>query len=88
MKLKDFKKILDKLTPEQLEKELIYNSEEFSISGVVKSLKKAKSDLYYTCQDDPAKLYTKNQLFENGFDKEDIERFDIEVKKGDFFIEL
>lgn len=88
MKLKDVKKILDKLTPEQLEKELIYNSEELSISGVVKSLKKASSNLYYTGEDDPAKLYTKNQLLKDGFDKEDIEGFDIEILKGDFFIEL
>lgn len=88
MKLKDFKKILDKLTPEQLEKDLIYDSEEFCISGTVKSLKRAKSNLYYTGEDDPARLYTKKELIEEGFEKEDIEGFDIEIKKGDFFIEL
>ena len=88
MKLKELKKALDNLTPEQLEKELIYNSEDLSISGQVKAFKKAKANLYYTGEDDPAQLYTKNQLLEDGHDKEDIEGFDIEIHKGDFFIEL
>lgn len=88
MKLKKLKKILDKLTPEQLEKDLSYNSEDLSISGQVKGLKKASADLYFTGEDDPSQLYTKNQLLENGHDKEEIESFDIEIRKGDFFIQL
>ena len=43
MKLKDIKKILDKLTPEQLEQELKYNSDENGISGRVASFKKARA---------------------------------------------
>lgn len=88
MKLKQLKKALDKLTPEQLEKELIYNSEDLSSSGHVKAFKKAKANLYYTGEDDPAHLYTKSQLLNEGHDIEDIEGFDIEISKGDFFIEL
>lgn len=88
MKLKKLKKILDKLTDEQLEKELIYNSEDLSLSGRVKSFRMAKSNMYLTGDDDPARLYTKNHLLEDGYDKEDIEEMDIEIGKGDFFIEI
>lgn len=87
MKLKELKNILEQLTPEQLEKELIYNSEEFYISGPVKGLVEAKEDLYYTGEEDPSSLYTKNQLIENDLEDE-IDGFEIEIGKGDFYIEL
>lgn len=88
MKLKDFKKILDKMSKDELEQELIYNSEEYSMSGTVQSLKKAKQNFYYTGEDDPAQLYTLKQLKEDGYDKEDIAEFEIEVPKGRFYIEF
>jgi hypothetical protein len=88
MKLKDLKKQLDKLSKEQLEQELSYNSEEFCISGIVKQLKRAKGNLYYTGEDDPAQLYTRKQLVDEGFEKEDIDSFTIEIKKGELFLEL
>jgi len=87
MKLKELKTILEQLTPEQLEKELIYNSEEFYISGKVKGIVESKEDLYYTGEEDPSSLYTKNQLIEKGLEDE-IDTFDIEIGKGDFYIEL
>lgn len=88
MKLKDFKKVLDKMTKEELDQELIYNSEEYSISGNVSKLVKAKQNLYYTGEDDPAQLYTLKELKDEGFDKEDIEGFEIEVPKGRYYIDL
>ena len=88
MKLKDLKKWVNLLTEQQLEQPLIYHSEEYSISGEVSEIKKAKSDLYYTGEDDPATLYTLKQLKQDGYDKEDIESFDIEIPKGSFYIEI
>jgi len=88
MKLKDLKRILDNLTHEQLNSPIIYSSDEYSISGEVKSLKKAVSNLYYTGDDDPTPLYTKAQLKKHGYSNGEIEGFSLEIKKGEYFIEL
>lgn len=85
MKLKDLKKILNKMTPEQLEQEMIYNSDDMCISGVCKAVK-AKATLYNTHENDPARLYTKAQLLENGMDLEEISECDVEIKKGELII--
>jgi len=87
MKLKDLKKQLDKLTKEQLNQELLYNSKEFSVSGVVKKLIKQRGNLYYDGGDDPATLYTLKELKE-GYDKDEIEEFTIEIPKGAFVLEF
>lgn len=89
MKLKDFKKWVNKLSDEKLEQEMLYNSEEYSISGVVKKISVAKANLYYTGEDDPAQLYTRKQLKEDlGMDSEEIEECEIEIPKGSFVVEL
>ena len=88
MKLKDFKKWVNNLTNEQLEQHLLYNSDEYSISGKVNKIEKAKSNLYYTGEDDPAQLYTMKQLKDDGFEKEDIEGFEIEIPKGSFYFKI
>ncbi len=88
MKLKDLKKWVNRLTDEQLEQDLLYNSEEYSISGKVNKIEKASQDLYYTGEDDPAPLYTLKQLKDDGWEKEDIEGFDIEIPKGSFYIKI
>ena len=88
MKLKEIKKWINKLTSEQLEQDLLYKSDEYSISGVVSKIEKAKINLYYTGEDDPATLYTLAQLKEQGMDKEEIEECEIEIAKGSFYIEI
>ena len=88
MKLKDFKKWVNSLNEEQLDQYLLYNSEEYSISGKVLKIEKAKQNLYYTGEDDPATLYTLKQLKEWGYDKEDIKGFEIEIPKGSFYIKI
>lgn len=88
MKLKDFKKWVNSLTDEQLEQDLLYNSDEYSISGKVEKIEKAKANLYYTGEDDPAQLYTMKELKEDGWEKEDIEGFEIEIPKGSFYIKI
>lgn len=88
MKLKDLKKWVNNLTDEQLEQHLLYNSKEYSISGKVHKVEKAKQNLYYKGDDDPAQLYTLKQLKDDGYDKEDIEGFVIEIPKGSFYIKI
>ena len=88
MKLKDLKKQLDKLSKEQLEQELLYNSKEYSLSGVVQKIARAKANLYNTHEDDPSTLYTLKELKEQGMDKEEIESCDIEIPKGAFVLEF
>ncbi len=88
MKLKDLKKWVNSLTDEQLEQDLLYNSEEYSISGTVNKIEKAKQNLYWTGDDDPSELYTLKQLKDEGYDKEDIEGFEIEIPKGSFYIKI
>lgn len=88
MKLKDLKRIINKMTPEQLEQKLLYNSENYSMSGPVTGIKRAKGNLYYTGEDDPAQLYTRKQLTEDGYDKQDIEGFEVEIPRGAYYIEF
>ena len=87
MKIKDVKNLLNKFSDKELEQDFLYNSESHCISGAVKSLTKAKSDLYYTGDDDPAKLYTKKQLKDElSYDAEEIEQCTVEIPKGAFYI--
>lgn len=87
MKLKDLKKIVNKLTKEQLEQELLYNSKTHSISGVVEKVVKQKQNLYYDGSDDPATLYTLKELKEN-YDKDEVEEFTVEIQKGAIVIQF
>jgi ABC-type amino acid transport substrate-binding protein len=88
LKLKDLKKALDKLTKEELKQPIIYNSENYYMSGQVLGIGKARATLYYTGEDDPSELYTMKQLKDNGWEKEDIESFEVCIKKGDFVIKF
>lgn len=87
MKLKELKKILNRLSNQELEQELLYNSEELSISGVVSEVVKAKTNLYSDGEDDPSRLLTKNQLIEElGLEPDEIEDYSIEIPKGSYYI--
>jgi hypothetical protein len=88
MKLKELKAILNTLSQTQLEQELKFNSKAFSISGCVANVIKSKSNLYYTGEDDPSDLLTKKELIENGYDKEEIQEMELEIKKGELYLEL
>ena len=88
-KLKDLKKWVNSLTEEELDKFLYYSSEEYLISGVVYEVGKVKSDLYYTGEDDPGKLYTKKQLKDDfEYEQEEIDSFSIELPKGAYYINI
>lgn len=88
MKLKKLKQILNKLPDNELNKELLFMSEEYSLSGIVSDIKKAKQNLYTTHEDDPSPLYTLKQLREQGLDKEGIDSADIEIPKGSFILKF
>ena len=88
LKLKDLKKALDKMTKEELNQQIVYVSDDLCLSGTVTGIGKAKATLYYTGDDDPAELYTLKQLKDEGYEKEDIEGFAIEINKGDFVIKF
>jgi len=87
MTLRDFKKILNGLSEKELDQQLLYSSETQSLSGVVESIEKAKTDLYYLGEDDPAPLYTKKELRdEYGMDTEEISELEVEIPKGSWLI--
>ncbi len=72
MKLKDLKKKLDKLSREQLEQDFIVIAQERTLSGFGEA-RVSKSHLYWDGEDDPSNLYTKAELKDQDYDKEDIE---------------
>lgn len=88
LKLKDLKDFLEKLTPNELEQDLLYNSKEFSISGNVLKICKSKSNLYWDGEDDPSTLKTLKELRDEGYEKDEIEEMEIQIKKGDVLIEF
>lgn len=86
MILRQLKQYLEGLSESELDKELGYNSE--YTSGVVIGIRKSETDLYFTGDDDPSRLYTKEQLKENGCEEEEINRMVIEIHKGDHLIDI
>jgi hypothetical protein len=87
MKLKDLKKQISKLTKDQLEKEVFYYSSTHGISGIIQKAGKSTTNLYYTGEDDPVRLYTKKELKED-YENDEIKEFTLEIAKGDFLIQF
>jgi hypothetical protein len=87
MKLKDLKVWLDSLTDEELEKELLYNSMDYGISGHVTEISKTDDNLYYV-GDEPVLLHTGNELKQLGFTDKQISGLDVEIPEGCYYIEL
>lgn len=88
MKLKELKKILDKMTPAELNQELLYNSKTHLISGAVLKVSKVKNDLLWDGSDDPSTLLTRSGWKKYGMDKEEIDEMDVEIPKGSIIIEF
>lgn len=84
--LGDLLSALKALTPEELKKPAIYNSENLCLSGIVTGFGKAKADLYWDGGDDSSLLKTKKEWKEYGYDSEEIAEMEIEVRKGDFVL--
>tara|TARA_R110001632_G_C11055457_1_gene385171 strand:- start:72 stop:335 length:264 start_codon:yes stop_codon:yes gene_type:complete len=86
MKLKQLKKILNSLGDNELKEDLIIISNEKTYSNFGDA-KKSKSHLINVGDDDPCELCTKTELIEDGYSKEEIEEFDVVIKRGQFYIE-
>lgn len=87
MKLKDLKLWLDKLSNEELEKELLYNSMDYGISGAVSEINRSDDNLYYV-GDEPVLLHTTEELKQRGYSDRDISGLDVEIPRGCYYIEL
>jgi len=88
MKAKFYQKFFNNLTKEELEKEVLFISEEYSLSGYVKKIKKAPHNLLWDGEDDPSPLHTKAYFLKEGHDAEDVESYVVEIHKGDIVIEI
>jgi hypothetical protein len=89
MKIKQLKKFINSLSENELEKDLVYNSADYGLSGTILKVHRAKENLYYIGDDDPSPLYTKKQLIENyDMDEEEIKNHIVEIKKGDIVLEF
>ena len=86
MNLKELKEWVNSLSEEDLDKSLGYYSPDYSLSGVAYEIKQSDVDLYYF-GDDPAALYSKNELIhEYDYTEEEINNLMIEIHKGDYLI--
>lgn len=87
MKLKDLKNWLESLPAQELERDLLYNSMDYGISGSVTEISKTDENLYYV-GDDPVLLHTEQELKQRGFTKTQIQQLEIEIPEGCYYIEL
>ena len=87
MKLKDLKNWLDSLPAEELEKELLYNSLDYGISGTIAEINRTDENLYYI-GDDPVIMHTRKELLQRGYTDKEIAGFDIEIPKNCYYVEL
>lgn len=86
MKLRQLKKILNKMSEEQLGQDLLIIACDRTISGFG-DVKKSKSNLYYDGEDDPSTLKTMAEL-KNSYDSDELDGFELVAKRGSFFIEM
>ena len=85
MQLKELKEILNSMSVEQLNKELIVIDCSEAIVGYAEA-EFATEDLYYT-GDDPSELYVLSEL-KDQYEQEEIDGMEIIVNKGDLIFEL
>lgn len=87
MKLKDFKSWVNKLSDDELEKELRYNSMDYGISGTISEIIRSDEDLYYV-GDEPAIMNTTKELKQRGYSEYEISELEVEVPHGCYYVEL
>ncbi|MES2485240.1 MAG: hypothetical protein V4581_04735 [Bacteroidota bacterium] len=87
MKLKDLKAWLDSLPEQELEKDLLYNSMDYGISGPIAEISHTDENLYYV-GDQPVMLNDSADLKKRGFSDEQIAALEVEIPKGCYYIEL
>ncbi len=87
MKLKDLKSWVNKLSDDELEKELRYNSMDYGISGTISEIIQSDDDLYYV-GDEPVIMNTGKELMQRGYSEYEISELEVEVPNGCYYIEL
>lgn len=87
MKLRDFKNWINKLSEDELDKDLMYNSIDYGISGNVNEIMRSDNDLYYV-GDEPVLLHTRDELLKRGFTDAQIAQFEVEIPEGCYYIEI
>ncbi|NDI98186.1 hypothetical protein GWA97_03775 [Flavobacterium sp. LaA7.5] len=87
MKLKDLKSWLNKLSNDELEKELRYNSMDYGISGTISEIIRSDENLYYV-GDEPVIMNSTKELMQRGYSEYEISEMDIEIPQGCYYIEL
>ncbi len=84
----DIKKQLDTLSPDQLNEEAVFMTQDREQSGLITSAYVVKETLYNTGESDPCELRTRKELKQEGYSASDIRYFDVAFEKGSFIIEL
>lgn len=87
-RLKDLKKILNSMTSEQLDREIIYNSRQHSLSGVIAGITKVKADLLWDGMGDLSDIRSRADWKKLGYEKEEIDEMEVEIPKGSLVIEF
>lgn len=82
MTLRELKAWVNNISEEDLDKPLGYQSENYCISGFVEDIIQVEEDYYWLEDDDPSDLYTREELLQD-YDEEEIDKFMIEIHKGD-----
>ena len=84
MKMRDLKKILDNLTEEQLDGELIAKGAYWD--GVVYQIKPSETNLYLGGDDDPSELITEEEMKVRIEEEGEDEMPDVYIKKGQMIL--
>ncbi|QYJ68292.1 hypothetical protein [Flavobacterium litorale] len=87
MKLKDLKSWVNKLSEDELEKELRYNVMDYGISGSISEIIRSDENLYYV-GDQPVLVHTSNELKQRGYSASQIAALDVEVPQDCYYVEL
>ena len=84
MKMRDLKKVLDNLTEEQLDGELIVKGTYWD--GVVYQIKPSETNLYWEGDDDPSELITEEEMKVRIEEEGEDEMPDVYIKKGQMIL--
>ena len=82
--MRDLKKVLDNLTEEQLDGELIAKSTYWD--GVVYQIKPSETNLYLEGDDDPSELITEEEMKVRIEEEGEDEMPDVYIKKGQMIL--
>jgi len=88
MKLDDLKKWMERLSDEELQLELNFHSDDYSIAGPVTLPIKATENYYHVEGESPAPLFTAEELRSDGYDDAEINAFNVVIPKGTYYFNL